>query len=195
MKQPDSDFTILYHLLSYERNEDIRIKVPLKGNFPSLKSIVNIWPSANWYEREVWDMFGITFEGHPHLRRILLPPTWEGHPLRKEHPARATEMDPFRMPEDKQIREEGHFPALRFTAGNRINGISASRKREVTLIFSPMTYPVSILLARLLVYTIFSLGQYLSRGSIPESLYLCTHRGKSQPEIISSDDTTGSAWR
>lgn len=98
--QPDSDFTLVYHLVSYERNADIRIKVPLKGEYPSFPSIVDIWPAANWYEREIWDMFGISFSGHPHLRRILLPPTWEGHPLRKEYPARATEMGPFTLSEE-----------------------------------------------------------------------------------------------
>lgn len=98
--QPDSDFTIVYHLLSYERNEDVRLKVALNGDFPSLSSIVKIWPCADWYEREVWDMFGIRFHGHPHLERILMPPWWNGHPLRKEHPARATEMGPFQLPEE-----------------------------------------------------------------------------------------------
>jgi NADH-quinone oxidoreductase subunit C/D len=104
--QPDSDFTVVYHLLSYGRNEDVRIKVALEGDFPSLKSIADIWPSANWYEREAWDLFGINFEGHPHLRRILMPPTWEGYPLRKDHPARATEMEPFRLPDEKEEAEQ-----------------------------------------------------------------------------------------
>jgi len=105
------EFTVVYHLLSYERNEDIRIKVALSGEEPSLPSIVDIWPSANWYEREVWDMFGIAFDGHPHLTRILMPHTWVGYPLRKDHPARATEMGPFRLPEEKQEAEQA---ALQF---------------------------------------------------------------------------------
>lgn len=104
--QPESDFTAVYHLLSYERNEDVRVKVALKADCTSVPSVVGIWPSANWYEREVWDMFGVTFEGHPDLRRILLPPTWVGHPLRKDHPARATEMGEFRLPEAKEETEQ-----------------------------------------------------------------------------------------
>jgi NADH-quinone oxidoreductase subunit C/D len=101
--QPESDFTIVYHLTSFERNADIRIKIPLKGEYPFVRSITDIWPSANWYEREVFDMFGITFTGHPDLRRILMPKSWQGYPLRKEFPARATEMGPYVL--EEQMRE------------------------------------------------------------------------------------------
>lgn len=109
--QPTSDFTIIYHLASLERNADLRLKVPLNDHKPSLPSITELWANANWYEREVWDMFGVIFDGHPHLRRILLPTTWDGHPLRKEHPARATDMEPFVLSPEREDKEQ---EALRF---------------------------------------------------------------------------------
>ena len=108
---PDTAFTVIYHLLSFARNEDIRLKVALPEGTPSVASITPLWPAANWYEREVWDLFGIHFDGHPNLRRIIMPPTWDGHPLRKDHPARATEMEPFRLPGEVQEAEQ---EALRF---------------------------------------------------------------------------------
>ena len=109
--QPASDFSVVYHLLSFGRNADIRLKVALRADDLRLPSIVELWPAANWYECEVWDMFGIVFDGHPHLRRILMPPTWHGHPLRKDHPARATEMPRFQQDPSKVHAEQ---EAMRF---------------------------------------------------------------------------------
>ncbi|NQU45053.1 NADH-quinone oxidoreductase subunit C/D [bacterium] len=109
--QPDSDFSIVYQLFSFDLNQYLRIKTPLKGETPSLPSVSNLWKNANWYEREVFDMFGVKFDGHPNLRRILMPTTWKGHPLRKDHVARATEMGPFQLTEERQDHE---MEALRF---------------------------------------------------------------------------------
>jgi len=109
--QPDSAFTVVYHLMSFRGNCDFRIKVPLAENDIELPTVTDLWASASWYEREVWDMFGITFAGHTNLHRLVLPPTWEGHPLRKEHPARATEMEPYSLSDEDQDYEQ---EALKF---------------------------------------------------------------------------------
>jgi len=103
---PESRFTVVYQLLSFERNAFLRLKVPVTSLEPSVQSITGLWPAANWYEREVYDLFGVKFQGHPNLRRILMPETWSGHPLQKCHPARATEMGPFELPESKQETEQ-----------------------------------------------------------------------------------------
>ncbi|MBN9350166.1 MAG: NADH-quinone oxidoreductase subunit C/D [Chitinophagaceae bacterium] len=104
--QPESTFTVVYQLLSFERNEFLRLKVGLVGSTPSVATASTVWPNANWYEREVYDMFGVKFDGHPHMERIIMPRSWKGHPLQKCHPARATEMGPFHMPEDKMLGEQ-----------------------------------------------------------------------------------------
>ncbi len=109
--QPQCEFSVTYQLLSMERNEDIRLKAPLQGEYPSISSITSLWPNANWYERELWDQFGIKVEGHPCLRRILNPPHWVGHPLRKEYPARATDVPGYELPDEKFEEEEEKLKA------------------------------------------------------------------------------------
>ncbi len=79
-------FEMVYHLHSIQRNERVRLKCRLRGEDPVIESVTSVWRSANWYEREVFDLFGIRFMNHPDLRRIMLPEDWEGHPLRKDSP-------------------------------------------------------------------------------------------------------------
>jgi NADH-quinone oxidoreductase subunit C len=79
-------FEVVYHLHSIEQNERLRLKCRVFGTDPVIESVTSVWRSANWYEREVFDLFGIQFLNHPDLRRILMPEDWEGHPLRKDYP-------------------------------------------------------------------------------------------------------------
>jgi len=82
----DPRFEVIYHLLSIPNKERVRLKVRLAGDSPALESVTSVWPGANYFEREVFDLFGIRFSGHPYLRRIQMPENWEGHPLRKDYP-------------------------------------------------------------------------------------------------------------
>jgi NADH-quinone oxidoreductase subunit C len=79
-------FEVVYHLLSIPHKERVRLKVRLSGENPALDSLTSVWPGANYFEREVFDLFGVRFNGHPYLRRIMMPENWEGHPLRKDYP-------------------------------------------------------------------------------------------------------------
>jgi NADH-quinone oxidoreductase subunit C len=79
-------FYVVYQLYSLEKHLRLGVRVPISGKSPSLPSLVDLFANANWREREIWDMFGIRFEGHPDLRRILMPHDWQGHPLRKDYP-------------------------------------------------------------------------------------------------------------
>lgn len=79
-------FEVIYHLLSIPNKERVRLKVRLSSSSPAVESLTTVWAGANFFEREVFDLFGIRFTGHPHLRRILMPEDWEGYPLRKDYP-------------------------------------------------------------------------------------------------------------
>jgi NADH-quinone oxidoreductase subunit C len=79
-------FEVVYHLLSITNKERLRLKVKVDSSSPVVESVTSVWPGANFFEREVFDLFGIRFQGHPYLRRIMMPEDWEGHPLRKDYP-------------------------------------------------------------------------------------------------------------
>jgi NADH/F420H2 dehydrogenase subunit C len=81
----EAPLEVVYNLYSIGRNERVRLKVSITET-SGVDSVTGVWPTANWMEREVYDLFGVNFKNHPDLRRILLPPDWEGHPLRKDYP-------------------------------------------------------------------------------------------------------------
>ncbi|MCC6806685.1 MAG: NADH-quinone oxidoreductase subunit C [Deltaproteobacteria bacterium] len=88
-KRPDGErarFDVVYHLYSLERGHRVRLKVPTDGDPPHVPSVFSVWKGADWFEREAYDMYGVIFDGHPDLRRILLYPEFIGHPLRKDYP-------------------------------------------------------------------------------------------------------------
>jgi NADH-quinone oxidoreductase subunit C len=79
-------FEVNYHLVSIPLRQTLRLRVWISGQDPVLDTLIPVWPTANWHEREIYDLFGVRFEGHPDLHRILMPDDWEGHPLRKDYP-------------------------------------------------------------------------------------------------------------
>lgn len=84
--QKESRFEVVYHFYSLKHNHRLRLKVPVAEENAEVETLCDLWPSANWYEREVWDMFGIRFKGHPNLKRILMYEEFKGHALRKDYP-------------------------------------------------------------------------------------------------------------
>lgn len=95
-------FEVVYHLYSLKRNHRVRLKVEIPASNPSVKTVTNVWKTADWHEREAYDMFGIVFEGHPNLERILTQEGFEGHPLRKDYPLKGRQPETLR-----QVYREG----------------------------------------------------------------------------------------
>lgn len=100
----DPRFEVVYNLFSHSTKARIRVKTRVRDG-ESCPTAVGVWPGANWLEREVWDMFGIKFEGHPDLRRILMDERWQGHPLRKDYPIRGYQIFPSAMPPNPKLLE------------------------------------------------------------------------------------------
>ena len=129
--QREAPFEVVYNLYSIPSNERVRLKVSVNGE--GVESVTSVWPAADWLEREVYDLFGVTFLNHPDLRRILLPPDWEGHPLRKDYPLEFVEnrWTEAHLPEFTEVQKE----QLEQRRVYGLEMLSIPQEREVREIF------------------------------------------------------------
>jgi NADH-quinone oxidoreductase subunit C len=127
----EAPFEVIYNLYSIAKNERVRLKVATNGD--GVDSVTSVWPAADWPEREVYDLFGVVFHNHPDLRRILLPPDWDGHPLRKDYPLEFIEnaWTERHLPEFTDVQREQ--VEQRRTYGLEI--LSVPQEREVRKLF------------------------------------------------------------
>lgn len=88
-------FMVVYNLYNIATKDRLRVKIPVEESDPRVDSVIGVWGTANWHERECWDLMGISFNNHPDLRRILMPADWEGHPLRKDYPLQGPGREPY----------------------------------------------------------------------------------------------------
>ena len=114
-------FEVNYSLVAVDEPSRLRVKVRVGGDSPRVPSVVGVWPSAGFLEREVWDLFGVVFEGHPDLRRLLTAEDWEGHPLRKDYPVQVDVPVAFEAP--TQVTEEQFRETIR--QDKRLRGAQA----------------------------------------------------------------------
>src|SRR5436853_227142 len=127
----DAPFEVVYNLYSISKNERVRLKVATSSE--GLESVTSLWPSADWPEREVYDLFGVVFHNHPDLRRILLPPDWEGHPLRKDYPLEFVEnrWTENHLPEFNDVQRE----QVEQRRAYGLEMLSVPQEREVRSLF------------------------------------------------------------
>jgi NADH-quinone oxidoreductase subunit C len=127
----DAPLEVVYNLYSIPKNERVRLKVNTNGE--GVESVTSVWPTADWLEREVYDLFGVVFHNHPDLRRILLPPDWEGHPLRKDYPLEFVEnrWTEEHLPEFTEVQKE----QLEQRRAYGLEILSVPQEREVRELF------------------------------------------------------------
>lgn len=126
----DAPFEVVYQLYSISRSDRVRLKAAVNGG---IDSVTGVWPAADWPEREVYDLFGVVFQNHPDLRRILLPPDWEGHPLRKDYPLEFVEnrWTENHLPEFTDVQKE----QLEQRRAYGLEILSVPQEREVRNLF------------------------------------------------------------